>query len=215
MEKVITKDGSITFINKKTGDFYHAFSGAATEACEKYAKALNVDKVKDPVIFDICAGMGYNASAALDIIKTKATIYLFEDDIEIIMMALEADAPFKSYHHIQSLVRQFLENKSAVTAYEKDGIKLVLMFGDARKTITDVKEKADFIFFDPFSPSKTPDMWQEQFFKDINSKSKRGAKLATYSCARFVRNNLIAAGFKVEDGPRWGKNSPTTIGILS
>jgi len=212
MEKVITKDGSVTFFNKEVGDFYHALSGAAEESFEKYAKPLGVDQVKDPVIFDICSGMGYNAAAALDTITSNPTIYLFENDLEIMKMALEVNPKFKSYHHTQSLIRQFLEKKE--TTYNKDNISLILMFGDARKTINQVKEKADFIFFDPFSPSKVPDMWQEQFFKDIKSKSKPGARLATYSCARFVRNNMIAAGFKVEDGPKWGRNSPTTIATL-
>lgn len=212
MEKVITKDGSVTFLNKEVGDFYHALSGAAEEAFEKYAKPLNVDSKKDPVIFDICSGMGYNTAAALDTIKSKPTIYLFENDIEIMKMALEDDAPFKRYLHVKALIKQFIENGE--TVYQKDGIKLVLMFGDARKRINDVPEKADFVFFDPFSPSKVPDMWTEQFFLDIKAKAKPGAKLATYSCARFVRNNMIAAGYSVEDGPRWGRNSPTTIATL-
>lgn len=214
MEKVITKDGSVTFLNKEVGDFYHALSGAKDESFEKYAKALDVNSVNNPIIFDICSGLGYNAAAALDTITSSPTIYLFENDKEILAQSLDLDPGFKSYHHIKSLIKSFLE--SGATTYKKDSIHLILMFGDARKTINQVndKDKADFIFFDPFSPSKVPDMWTEQFFIDIKNKSKPGAKLATYSCARFVRNNMIAAGYKVEDGPKWGRNSPTTIATI-
>ena len=40
---------------------------------------------------------------------------------------------------------------------------------------------------------------------------KPGAKLSTYSCAKSVRQNMIAAGFNVLDGPAIGRKSPATI----
>ena len=35
--------------------------------------------------------------------------------------------------------------------------------------------------------------------------------LATYSCARIVRDNLKEAGFEVFDGPSVGRRAPSTI----
>jgi tRNA U34 5-methylaminomethyl-2-thiouridine-forming methyltransferase MnmC len=42
---------------------------------------------------------------------------------------------------------------------------------------------------------------------------KEGAKLSTYSYARWIRNNLKNAGFEVLDGPILGRRSPSTIAL--
>jgi len=211
MEKFVTGDNSITFYNHKFEDYYHTKSGAKEEAFEKYAKALDVSSAKNPVIFDVCFGLGYNTAAALDIIQGKATIYCFDNDTEILKKILEIDADFKSYDLIKSFVRNFLENKKEV--YEEDDVKLIMVFGDAREKIKDIDEYADFVFFSPFSPSKVPEMWTEEFFRDIKKKMKKGAKLTTYSYARFVRENLKKTGFTLKDGPIVGRISPSTIAI--
>jgi predicted methyltransferase len=204
MDKVITKDGSITYYNEKVRDYYHTKSGAVEEAVEKHVKALNV--VSGKVIFDICFGLGYNSAAALDV--GPATIYCFENDKEILRNILDIDADFKSFGMIKEFVRGFFEGNGV---YEKNGVKLVMLFGDAREKINDVKEKADYVFFDPFSPAKVPEMWTEKFFKNIGNKMKNDGKLSTYSCAGWVRDNMRNSGFEVLDGPVIGRTSPGTI----
>ncbi len=210
MKQIKTSDNSITFYNEKVQDHYHTKSGAREEAFEKHAKALKITEKNNPIIFDMLFGLGYNTAAALDLIK-QATIYCFENDKEILKKILEIDADFKSWKTIQDFIKQFLEENK--TTYEKDNIKLIMVFGDAKKKIKTIIEKADFVFFDPFSPAKVPEMWTEEFFKDINLKMQKQAKLSTYSCARFVRDNLKQAGFKVIDGPTIGRRSPSTIAI--
>ena len=235
MNKTITKDGSITYYNEEAGDYYHSKSGAKEEAVEKHAKSLNIKPKK--IIFDVCFGLGYNTAAALDI--GPATVYCFENDKNILKKILEIDADFKSFKIIKEFINGFLngnnvyekfcENEktrqnlsslvkpetkvSNFTNYEKDGVKLIMLFGDAREQIKKVKEKADYVFFDPFSPAKVPEMWTEEFFKDIRNKMENGGKLSTYSCAGWVRNNMQNAGFEVMDGPIIGRKSPSTICI--
>jgi tRNA U34 5-methylaminomethyl-2-thiouridine-forming methyltransferase MnmC len=209
MEPVKTKDDSITFYNEKVGDHYHTKSGAKEEAFEKHTKALEVDKADNPVIFDVCFGLGYNTAAALDLVK-NAVIYCFENDKEILKKILEVNADFKSYNLIKEFVKGFLNGNNE---YEKDNIKLIMMFGDAREKIKEINEKADFVFFDAFSPKKVPEMWTKEFFSDIYDKMKNRGKLSTYSYARFVRDNLKQAGFRVKDGPIIGRKSPSTIAI--
>jgi tRNA U34 5-methylaminomethyl-2-thiouridine-forming methyltransferase MnmC len=210
MKPVKTKDNSLTFYNKEAGDYYHSQSGAKQEAVEKHAKALEVDKAENPVIFDICFGLGYNAAAALDLIE-NAVIYCFENDKEILKKILEIDADFRHYNLIKTFVKHFLEEGR--DEYEKDDIKLIMVFGDAREKIKEIDDKADFVFFDPFSPNKVLDMWTNEFFIDIRNKMKENGRLSTYSCARFVRDNLRQAGFIVKDGPIVGRKSPSTIAI--
>ena len=74
-----------------------------------------------------------------------------------------------------------------------------------------LKEKVDCVFLDPFSPKKTPELWTREFFNGIFKIMKPGAKLATYSCARVVRDNLKAEGFTITDGPKVGRRGPSTI----
>lgn len=207
MKPIITKDGSITFHSDEVGDNYHTLYGAKQEAIEKHVNALDV--VPGKVIFDICFGLGYSAAAALDL--GPSTIYCFENDEKILKKILEIDADFKSFGMIKDFVKRFFEGKDV---YESKGGKLIMMFGDAREKILEVNEKADYVFFAPFSPAKVPEMWTERFFRNIHYKMNPGGKLSTYSYAGWVRENLRTAGFKLTDGPTIGRRSPSTIAIV-
>jgi tRNA U34 5-methylaminomethyl-2-thiouridine-forming methyltransferase MnmC len=204
MDKIITADGSETFLNETVGETYHPRLGTMDEEVEKYVVALDV--VSGKVIFDVCFGLGYLTAAALDV--GPVTVYCFENDEEIMRKVLEVNPTFEKYGLIKEFIRGFFGGKDV---YEKDGVKLVMMFGDARKTINEMKEKADYVFFAPFSPAKAPDMWTEEFFSDIRKKMKDGGKLATFSYARIVRDNLKKAGFSIRDGPIRGRRSPSVI----
>jgi len=61
------------------------------------------------------------------------------------------------------------------------------------------------------TPKKCPELWTFEFFSDIKKVMKKGGVLATYSCARSVRENLIQAGFHVKDGPCVGRWAPSTL----
>ncbi|MBW2999016.1 hypothetical protein KY321_05750 [Candidatus Woesearchaeota archaeon] len=209
MKEVITGDNSITYYSEEAQDHYHTKSGAREEAFEKHAKALEIKA--NSVIYDMFFGLGYNSAAAIDILKDNVTIYCFENDKEILKLALEMDADFESWCIIKDFLRGFLDNGE--TIYVKDNIKLVMVYGDALETIKEEREKADYIFFDPFSPAKVPQFWTVDFFKDIKSKMNKNGKLSTYSCARFVKDNFTEAGFRLEKGPIIGRRSPSTIAI--
>jgi len=209
MKEVITGDNSITYYNEEAQDHYHTKSGAREEAFEKHAKALEVKE--NTVIYDMFFGLGYNAAAAIDVVKDNLTIYCFENDKEILSKVLEMDADFECWKLIQDFVRGFLENYEPV--YQEKNIRLVMLYGDALEMIKKVDKKADSIFFDPFSPAKVPQFWTVDFFKDIKEKMNSGAKLSTYSCARFVKDNFLEAGFRLEKGPIIGRRSPSTIAV--
>ena len=208
MKQITTKDNSISYYNEDVQDYYHTQSGAREEAFEKHAKALNIQNRS--TIYDMFFGLGYNSAAALDIIK-EATIYCFENDKEILKKILEINADFKSYAIIKEFIKNFLTNNQ--TTYKKDNITLIMLFGDARELITKPEQKADYIFFDPFSPAKVPELWTVEFFTKIKQKMNIGAKLSTYSYARTVRENLEETGFTLQKGPVVGRHSPSTIAI--
>ncbi|MGV8168603.1 MAG: tRNA (5-methylaminomethyl-2-thiouridine)(34)-methyltransferase MnmD [Candidatus Nanoarchaeia archaeon] len=217
LQPITTDDGSPTFRSIIYDEPYHSKSGAVEESFKKYALALNIWEKKNPIIYDICSGMGYNAAAAIDVFLEKGsgtiTIYCYENDEEIIHKTLDVNPAFKNYNLIKTLVDNYFKNKETTFNEEKEGkqIKLILRIGDARELIKTEKENADFVFFDPFSPKKHPEMWTEEFFKDIYQKMNNPGLLSTYSYARIVKDNLKNAGFSVTAGPVVGRRSPSTI----
>jgi len=206
-----TDDGSESFRNVKVDEMYHTKSGAREEAIEKNAKPLKVWEKTNPIIYDVCFGLGYNAAAAIDVIRQNGnssliTVYIFENDKEILEKILEINPQFDSFPLIKDFIKKFLEQK-------KEHIKFIILFGDARKTILDTKEFADFVFFAPFSPTHDPELWDKKFIKYIYDKMNKNAKLTTYSYARKVRETFKEAGFEVISGPKIGRRSPSTIAI--
>jgi tRNA U34 5-methylaminomethyl-2-thiouridine-forming methyltransferase MnmC len=219
LQPIITDDGSPTFRSTVYDEPYHSKSGAVEEAFKKYALPLKIWEKENPVIYDVCSGMGYNAAAAIDVFLEKGksgntiTIYLYENDEEIIKKTLDVNPEFKSYNIIKDSVSEYFKTGKVefTKNVEEKKIKLILRVGDARELIKIESEKADFVFFDPFSPKKHPEMWVEEFFKDVYEKLNNKGILSTYSYARIVRDNLTSAGFRVTAGPVVGRRSPSTI----
>jgi len=213
MKEITTKDGSITYRNKKYDDIYHSTSGAATESLEKYARPALEPILHRPIIniLDICFGLGYNTAAAIDIIRESSKdsiirVLGLENDIEILEKIQKIKAPFKSYNIIKELT------KTLYYQYDEKNLHIKLHIGDAKLTIN-TKQKFDAVFLDPFSPTKQPELWTVDFFKNIKKTMRKGAIMSTYSCARTVRDNLRSAGFAVIDGPVIGRKSPSTLAV--
>ncbi|MGV8162650.1 MAG: tRNA (5-methylaminomethyl-2-thiouridine)(34)-methyltransferase MnmD [Candidatus Nanoarchaeia archaeon] len=219
LQPILTDDGSPTFRSEIYDEPYHSKSGAVEESFKKYALPLKIWEKENPIIYDVCSGMGYNAAAAIDVFLEKAkegnsiTIYCYENDELIINKTLEVNPEFKNYSIVRELVSEYFKSGKTVIEKEKQGkkIKLILRIGDAREIIKVEKEKADFVFFDPFSPKKHPEMWVEEFFKDVYEKMNNEGILSTYSYARSVRDNLQTVGFIVTAGPIVGRRSPSTM----
>jgi tRNA U34 5-methylaminomethyl-2-thiouridine-forming methyltransferase MnmC len=216
----ITDDGSESFRNTDIDEMYHTKSGAREEAIEKNAKPLKVWEKNNPIIYDVCFGIGYNAAAAIDIIRQNnnnslITIDIFENDKDILEKILEINPKFDSFTLIKDFIKRFLTQKKLYYEYfyEKENIKFIIYLGDARLKIKEAKYMADFVFFAPFSLTHDPVMWDAKFIKDIYNKMNKYAKLTTYSYARPVRNALTEAGFEVIPGPKIGRRSPSTIAI--
>lgn len=194
-----TSDNSYTFFNEEYQETYHSITGALEEAQKKFIQPLDI---KDGlVILDICFGLGYNTFAAIKQAKHIKIIAL-EKDPKILksLQSLELDADYE-------IIKKLAIEKS----YKDQNYDLSLILGPAQETIKQVSEKVDAVFLDPFSPKKNSELWTKEFFEDIYKIMKPGAKLATYSCARIVRDNLRAVGFIVTDGPRVHRRGPSTI----
>lgn len=219
MKRITTNDNSLTFYNKKYSETYHSTSGAEEEAVKKFVEPSNIKELvnnkdqdnKTINILDICFGLGYNSAAAIDEIREHSkdciiNIIALENDRQILDNIKTINSNFKSYKIIKELINDSL-------TINKDNTNIKIILKDAKKSVKNIKQKFNIIFLDPFSPKKCPELWTEEFLKDIYALCEKGAILTTYSCARIVRDNLTAAGFKVKDGPCIGRKSPSTIAI--
>jgi chorismate dehydratase len=196
MRKVKTDDGTITLYSEEYDQPFHSKSGALEECEKKYIIPCEVKE--GDLILDVGFGLGFNTAAALD---KNANVISLEKDETLFKEIQNLDFPLDSYQ----LVKEVAKGK------ESDRLKIIL--GDATETIKQIGEKFDAVFHDPFSPPKNPELWTEEFFKEVKKRMKKGAILATYSCARITRDNLKKAGFKVIDGPVVGRRSPSTLAI--
>ncbi|MBI5798196.1 hypothetical protein HZA98_04815 [Candidatus Woesearchaeota archaeon] len=200
MKLVKTKDNSDTFFNEEYGEAYHSLTGALEEAEEKYIKPLGVKD--DQIILDICFGLGYNSFAAIEHAKHLKIIAL-EKDKEILNNL--------QILNINNTYNKIIKVLAKEHHYKDGSYDLQLLFGPAQDTIKTIKEHFDIVFLDPFSPKRNPELWTVEFFKEIFIRMKPGAKLATYSCARSIRDNLKAVGFIVTDGPAVKRRGPSTM----
>ena len=214
LKKVRTDDGSISFYHSRYEECLHSKSGAVEEAFKKFAEPCRIREIaekKQIRILDICFGLGYNSCAAID------TVLGVFGSVEIV--ALEKDRTvLKKIHTLadnEVLFRNYDIIKEAAERlkYEDSRISIVILCGDARDEIKKIKGKFDAVFLDPFSPKKNPELWTEKFMHEIFLRMHKGAIMATYSCARIVRDNMRKAGFVVMDGPSVGRRAPGTLAM--
>ncbi len=213
MQKIITGDGSETFLNEQVKETYHSQTGAVEEARKKYAipcKIKELAKTGKVTILDVCSGMGYNSAMAIDVALEEnhdcvIEVVGLEYDPEIIKKIQEVNPPIKFFKHYKKLTPQNL-------TFTEGKVSVKYLLGDARETCKQLPDNYfDAVFFDPFSPQSAPEMWQKEFFQEMWRVMKNSAILATFSCARMARDNMAAAGLLYDDGPILGRRGPGTI----
>jgi tRNA 5-methylaminomethyl-2-thiouridine biosynthesis bifunctional protein len=74
---------------------------------------------------------------------------------------------------------------------------LLIAHGDLLFMLPRLRLRADAIFLDGFAPERNPQMWSLPALKAVGRLAAHNARLATYSSAHQVRENLSAAGFEV------------------
>jgi len=96
-----------------------------------------------------------------------------------------------------------------------ENITLVLGIGDARDLIDQIEVDGEALscranrtrltlppidawYFDGFSPSKNPQLWEADLLAKARQLTAKDGTLATYTSAGWVRRNLQAAGFDVK-----------------
>ncbi len=96
--------------------------------------------------------------------------------------------------------------------FEDGRVTLILLFGDAAKTLPRLNAQVDAWFLDGFAPAKNPAMWSEEILDQVARLSRPGARLATFTAAGFVRRGLQERGFDIVKAPGYGRKRERLIG---
>ena len=120
---VLTEDGSYSINSKEINnkiETLHTSTGAISESFEKFIKAVKFDYAKDIAILDICAGLGYNTSAAIgNFIKNSDNTNLKIDMVEISKATLACGLLVPSPIKEHDITKKAIENELIKSNYAR------------------------------------------------------------------------------------------------
>ena len=222
---VLTDDGSYSINSREINDkieTLHTSTGAISEAFEKFIRPMKFDYSKDIAVLDICAGLGYNSSAAIDdFLKNSKSSNLKIDMVEIsaatLACGLLVPSPIKAHDITRKAIeKELIKQDYASLELEKteipSNIDINVFIEDARQTVQKLDDNSyDAIFLDPFSQNMAPELFSLDFFKEFRRIIKDNGIVATYTSSAPVRAAFIEADFYIGLGPIFGRKQGGTL----
>ena len=222
---VLTDDGSYSINSKEINhkiETLHTSTGAISESFEKFIKPMKFDYGSDIAVLDICAGLGYNSSAAIsDFMEHGSGSNLKIDMVEIspatLACGLLVPSPIKEHDIIKKaieneLIAQDYATLSAEKSEIPENIEINVYIEDARQTVQKLNDNTyDAIFLDPFSQNMAPELFSLEFFKEFKRVIKDDGIVATYTSSAPIRAAFIEAGFYIGQGPIFGRKQGGTL----
>ena len=222
---VLTDDGSYSINSKEINnkiETLHTSTGAISESFEKFIKPMKFDYTKDIAVLDICAGLGYNSSAAIDdFLKNGHDSNLKIDMVEIspatLACGLFVPSPIRAHDITKRAIEDELiaQDYAALSLEEAEipeNIDISVFVEDARKTVQRLDDDSyDAIFLDPFSQNMAPELFSLEFFREFRRVIKDDGIVATYTSAAPIREAFIEAGFYIGLGPIFGRKQGGTL----
>ena len=222
---VLTDDGSYSINSKEINhkiETLHTSTGAISESFEKFIKPMKFNYEEDIANLDICAGLGYNSSAAIeDFMKNSSKSNLTIDMVEIsyatLACGLLIPSPIKAHDITKKaiedeLIKQDYATLSLETCEIPENIDINVYIEDARQTVQKLKDNTyDAIFLDPFSQNMAPELFSLEFFKEFRRVIKDDGIVATYTSSAPVRAAFIEADFYIGQGPIFGRKQGGTL----
>ena len=222
---VLTDDGSYSINSKEINhkiETLHTSTGAISESFEKFIKPMKFNYEEDVAILDICAGLGYNSSAAIeDFMKNSSKSSLTIDMVEIshatLACGLLVPSPIKAHDITKKaiedeLIKQDYATLSLETCEIPENVDINVYIEDARQTVQKLKDNTyDAIFLDPFSQNMAPELFSLEFFKEFRRVIKNDGIVATYTSSAPVRAAFIEADFYIGQGPIFGRKQGGTL----
>ncbi len=221
---VLTDDGSYSIKSKEINhkvETLHTSSGAISESFEKFIKPMKFDYTKDIAILDICAGLGYNSSAAIADFMKNSTKNLTIDMVEISKATLACGLLVPSPIPEHDITKKAIEDELIAQDYATlsleeteipENISINVFIEDARQTVQKLDDNTyDAIFLDPFSQNMAPELFSLEFFNEFRRVIKDDGIIATYTSSAPVRDAFIEADFFIGLGPIFGRMQGGTL----
>lgn len=216
-EIVTTTMGAVSIRDNITKEIMHNPVGPWVEANALYIdqsdfkRRLTENLTLELVVFDVGLGAAANALAALHAaraLKTRRPMRLisFERELRLLQFALDNAHHFDHFKGFEDAVQSILNTGK----WEEDGIIWELRHGDFTQLIDEESNRANVIFYDPYSSKKNGDMWNKGIFKKVREKCAPDGILFTYSRATPIRVSLLLAGFYVGQGIASGLKDETS-----
>ncbi len=200
---VVTKDGSHTLFDERSGEHYHSVFGAIQESehifihaglegCHFQGRELRV--------LEVGFGTGLNGLLTLR--------WAEENRRQVHYTGIEAfplaDAVLKKLNypallHVDSGL--FVMMHSCTVSRQVSSYFSIRILHEEFQDYKPESNRFHVIFFDAFSPDSQPEMWTEEGFKKLHNILMPGGLLVTYSCKGSVKRALKAAGFSLEKLP--------------
>lgn len=99
--------------------------------------------------------------------------------------------------------------------FEQGRIRLLLLLGDAVESYTQLDTAVDAWYLDGFAPSKNPDMWSPELFREIARLSHPGTTFSTFTAAGIVKRGLKEVGFEVRKQKGFGRKREMLVGTFT
>lgn len=89
-------------------------------------------------------------------------------------------------------------------------VRLMLALGDAQAWLPALVAQVDAFYLDGFAPSKNPDLWVPEIYKQLSRLAAPEATLATWCLARRLLDGLTEVGFEVRLQPGFARRREMT-----
>ena len=203
----ITKDGSNTLFLQDIDEHYHSVHGAIQESLHVFIKN-GIQKISPNKclinILEIGFGTGLNALLTLD--------YSIKKNLEIKYHTIEPypleDPKIWSALNYCELINKNLNNQFDLL-HRSDWNKEILMtsffsFLKYKSKVENcilIPNSYDVIYFDAFSPSSQPELWNESVLEKMFLLLKKNGFLVTYCSKGIVKRKLKKIGFVIDSLP--------------
>jgi queuine tRNA-ribosyltransferase len=217
---VATSSGQPSVRDAEAGEVMHPVIGAAEESERLYVaqsrlrERLAAGGVAPLVLFDVGLGAASNALAAIAAARAlpgarrPLAVVSFERELGALRLASSDEGAARLGWSAPDLAaaRALLRDGR----HAEPGISWRLVEGDALAGLAAVDERADLVFWDPWSPKVNPGLWTRAAFTLLRARCAPRATFFTYSTATAVRSALLLAGFAVGRGDGSGPKAETT-----
>ena len=208
---VVTDDGSRT-LQTQSGVLFRSRFGALGESLHVFVDGAGLSSYSSPWrVLEVGVGTGMNLAALL--------LRGDEQTVSVHYLGIEKEPlPYPTIQQLslphkgpEQLFESLDANRTRVDIAHANH-SLSLQRGDWLRV--PVQEQwADVVFFDPFGPTVSPELWEEASFRRAADWLRPGGVLVTYGAAGHARRAMKSAGFAIQKQKGFGKKREMTRGV--